>query len=151
MRFAGSFLGALVVVGLLLSVGVRLFGMFEPETVGLVFHEVDLLSAAEQRKFGDELGLTPRPGALPPLAEIPPLQFRRSVQGFVQLEVSVEASGQVRDARVLASTLPPSYDQRAIDVVRQRRYSPDVVAGRPVFGRRLEIVEFRMNAPEAAP
>ena len=151
MRFVVSFLGALVVVGLLLSVGVRLFTMFEPESVGLVFHEVDLLSGAEQREFGAELGLTARPGALPPLAEIPPLQFRRSVQGFVQLEVSVAANGQVTDARVLASTLPPSYHQRAIDVVRERRYSPDVVAGRPVSGQRLEIIEFRMNAPEAVP
>ena len=147
MRFVGSFFGALVVVGLLLSVGVRLLQVFEPDQAAMVFHEVDLLSGAEQRELADVLGTAPRPGILPPLADIPPVEFRRTVQGFVQLEVAVSASGRVEDARVLGSTLPPSYGQRAIDMVRERRYTPDMADGQPVAGRRLEVVEFRMDAP----
>ena len=147
MRFVGSFLGALVVVSLLLSIGVRLFGVFDFEDAGLVFHEVDLLSADERHDLEGVLGAGPRPGPLPPMSEIPPLEFRRTVRGFVQLELSVGTSGQVTDVKVLGSTLPASYHQQAIDRVRTRRYSPDVVDGQPVTGRRLEIVEFRMDVP----
>ena len=113
----------------------------------MVFHELDLLSATEQRALADELGTAPRPGALPPLAEIPPLEFRRSVQGFVQLELAVGVQGEVTQARVLGSTLPPGYQQRAIDLVLERRYAPEVADGRPVASRRLEIIEFRMDSP----
>jgi TonB family protein len=151
MRFIGSFLGALVVVGLLLTVGVRLFEVFDEKEVGLAFHEVDLLSQAEHREFAELVGSGPRPGSLPPLTDIPPLEFRRSVQGFVQLELSVSEQGQVTDARVLGSTLPLSYHQRAVDMVRDKTYSPELIDGRPAPGRRLEIVEFRMDAPQSDP
>jgi len=147
LRFIGSFLGALVVVGFLLAVGVQLFSLFGPDNRGRVFYDVDLLSAAERRDLADVLGLATRASSLPPIAEIPPLEFRRTVQGFVQLELSIGAGGEVTDTRVLGSTLPPSYDQRAIDLVRARRYAPELVNGRPVAGRRLEIVDFRMEAP----
>lgn len=147
MRFIGSFFGALVVVGLLLAVGVRMFELFEQQEMGLVFHQVDLLSQAEHREFADQLGAGSRPGSLPPLTDIPHLEFRRSVRGFVQLELSVSEQGQVTDARVLGSTLPLNYHQRAVDMVRDQTYSPELIDGRPVPGRRLEIVEFRMDAP----
>lgn len=147
MRFIGSFLGALVVVGILLTIGVRFFDAFKPETGALVLHEVDLLSASDQRELAGVLGGGPRGASLPPLADIPPLELGRSVQGFVQLELSVTASGGVSDARVIGSTLPVSYGQRAMDMVRDRRYEPDVVDGVAVASRRLEIVEFRMKQP----
>jgi len=147
LRFIGSFLSALVVVSILLTIGVKLFAMFEPEEATLVFHEVDLLSAGERRELANVLGTQPRLGILPPMADIPPLKFRRTVHGFVQLELSIGAAGRVTDAKVLGSTLPPSYQQRAIELVRARRYAPDLVDGQPVASRRLEIVDLPMNAP----
>lgn len=150
LRFVGSFLGALVVVSFLLAMGAKLFGMLEPQDATLIFHQVDLLSASDRRDLAGGLGAEPRPGILPPMSNIAPLEFRRSVHGFVQLELSIGSTGQVTAARVLGSTLPPSYEERAIDLVRARRYAPDVVDGQPVASRRLEIVDLRMNAPVGA-
>ncbi len=147
MRFVGSFLGASVVVGVLLSVGVRLFGLFDQADPAMVFHDVDLLSAAQQQELADTLGLDPRSAVLPLLADIPPLEFQRRVQGFVQLELTVGVAGQVSDVKVLGSSLPPLYHQRAIEIVRGRRYTPDLVDGQPAVSRRLEIVALRMDAP----
>lgn len=150
MRFIGSFLGAIVVVSILLAIGVRLFGMFEPAPAGRVFHEVDLLSEGQKQDLAGVLGYETGPEFLPALADIPALGFRRSVQGFVQLELALDAAGRVTAAEVLGSTLPPTYQHRAIEMVRKKRYSPQTGNAGALGGRRIEIIEFRGDAPIGA-
>jgi TonB family protein len=150
MRFIGSFFGAVVVVSIMLAIGVRVFSLFEPERDGLVFHPVDLLSQRQQREWAGVLGLETGPGPLPALADIPPVEFRRTLQGFVQLELTLDAAGRVTAVDVLGSTLPPAYDQRAIDMVRARRYPAESGTAGALAGRRVEIVEFEMDPPAPA-
>jgi protein TonB len=51
------------------------------------------------------------------------------VQGVVILEAVVDREGSVEDVRVLRSI--PLLDRAAIDAVRQWRYSPLLLNGRP--------------------
>jgi protein TonB len=61
--------------------------------------------------------------------EYPPLAVRAQVQGVVILEAVVDRQGSVEDVRVLRSI--PLLDRAAIDAVRQWRYSPLLLNGRP--------------------
>lgn len=144
-RFVGSFCLALIVVALLLAMGVRVQTALESEQPSLKFHDVELLSAVERARFADELGesRTRTAPRLPPLQDIPAVKIQREAQGFVQLEVMVDTTGQVSDVRVLGATPAGVYEQQAIELVRERRYAP-AATGRE---RRLEIVEFKVPTP----
>jgi protein TonB len=61
--------------------------------------------------------------------EYPPLAVRAQVQGLVILEAVVDRDGRVEDVRVLRSI--PLLDRAAIDAVRQWRYSPLLLNGKP--------------------
>ena len=139
-RFAGSFCLALLVVAVLLAMGVQVQTALEPERESLKFHDVELLSTIERARFADELGesRTRTAPKLPPLQDIPAVEIQREAQGFVQLEVIVDAVGGVTDVRVLGATPAGVYEQQAIDQLRQRRYAPATA------GRVLEIVEFKI-------
>jgi TonB family protein len=144
-RFAGSFCLALLVVAVLLAMGVQVQTALEPEDESLKFHDVELLTAIERARFADELGesRTRTAPKLPPLKDIPAVEIQREVQGFVQLEVIVDASGGVSDIRVLGAAPAGVYEQQAMDQVLKRRYAP-AAAGHE---RILEIVQFRVPAP----
>ncbi|MBI4265277.1 MAG: energy transducer TonB [Acidobacteria bacterium] len=60
----------------------------------------------------------------------PPLAQAAQVQGVVILEVTIDPSGRVTDARVLRSI--PLLDQAAIDAVRQWEFTPTRLNGVPV-------------------
>ncbi len=73
----------------------------------------------------------------------------REVRGFVQLEVTLDARGQVVDARVVGAVPPGRYEQQALADVRARSYPPIVVDGKPVAGRFTEVVNFQVVAEPA--
>jgi TonB family protein len=60
----------------------------------------------------------------------PPEALGARVQGVVILEAVIDASGSVRDARVLRSI--PLLDQAAVDAVQQWAFTPTLLNGQPV-------------------
>jgi TonB family protein len=68
------------------------------------------------------------------IVDVPPVRpemaVRANVRGVVVLEVTVDVDGTVKDARVLRSL--PLLDAAAIEAVRQWRYEPTTVGGKPV-------------------
>jgi protein TonB len=69
---------------------------------------------------------------------------RRSVEGDVVMEVVVRADGGIGTVRVLQG-LGSGLDQRAIDAVRQWRFSPARRYGTPVDVLVEIAVEFRLR------
>jgi periplasmic protein TonB len=61
--------------------------------------------------------------------DYPALAVRAQVQGVVILEAVVDRQGHVEDVRVLRSI--PLLDKPAMDAVRQWRYSPLMLNGKP--------------------
>ena len=59
----------------------------------------------------------------------PDLAVRAQVQGVVILEALVDRDGRVEDVKVLRSI--PLLDAAAVEAVRQWRYSPLLLNGRP--------------------
>jgi protein TonB len=92
----------------------------------------------------------PGSGIDPPvlLREVKPLYTeearRRGITGEVVLEIVVRADGAVGDVRLLEG-LGYGLDQRAIDAVRQWRFSPARRQGRPVDVLVEVAVEFRLR------
>jgi len=152
-RFAVSLGVALCVVSLMLWFALEVSGFTDRhEWDGLETHAVDLLSAAERREIGDLLD-NGRPTRVPPMLEptaIEPLDFARELRGIVRLEVDVDAAGNVADVRVIDAVPAGIYEEQAVADVRSRAYAPEIVAGRAVPSRRLEIVDFTVT-PAASP
>jgi TonB family protein len=61
---------------------------------------------------------------------MPPEAVQAGIRGVVILEVTLGVDGRVTDAKVLRSI--PVLDQAALDAVRQWRYEPTLLDGRPV-------------------
>ena len=61
----------------------------------------------------------------------PPLQRLRRTEGFVILQVTVDREGDVSDVSVLRSDVD-AFAEPAVSAVRQWRYEPTVIDGRPV-------------------
>lgn len=68
------------------------------------------------------------------LVDVPPvrpeLAVSAGVRGTVILEVTIDVDGTVEDARVLRSL--PILDAAALEAVRQWRYEPTMIGGKPV-------------------
>ncbi len=149
LRFAGSFGVALCIVTAMIWFSLEISGFNErQQRRALELHEVDLLTETELRDFGellDEQDVGPSP-MLAPLAEIPPLDLRRDVRGIVQLEVLVDAARSVSSVRVIDASPARIYEQQAIAQIETRRYEPQYIDGRAVASRRLEIIDFQVQA-----
>lgn len=78
----------------------------------------------------------------PPKVELP----ERMVQGFVQLEFTVDEEGLVRDARVIGAVPKGYYEAEAIALIGRKVYMPAYEGGEPVPSKRTEIVEFKVPA-----
>jgi len=68
------------------------------------------------------------------LVDVPPVRSemveRANVRGIVVVEVTIDVDGSVKDARVLRSI--PMLDAAALEAVRQWRYEPTMIGGKPV-------------------
>jgi TonB family protein len=60
----------------------------------------------------------------------PPIAQQSGVQGVVILEITLDATGMVRDAKILRSI--PLLDQAAIDAVKQWQFTPSYMNGQAV-------------------
>ena len=78
------------------------------------------------------------------LVDVPPVRSemveRANVHGIVIVEVTIDVDGTVKDARVLRSI--PILDAAALDAVRQWRYEPTLLDGKPVPGIMTVTVTF---------
>jgi protein TonB len=72
--------------------------------------------------------------------------MRAKIQGEVLVEVSVDASGFVTDARVVES-LDPIFglDANAVEAARQWRFTPALLEGRPVPATARITLHFRLH------
>ena len=64
--------------------------------------------------------------------DYPPRALARGIEGWVQVQFSVTATGTVRDATVIASEPRNVFDQAALRAVARWRYNPMIENGRPV-------------------
>ena len=143
----GSLGVALCIVLAMLWFGLEISGFTDgDEPRALDAHDVTLLSESERRelqallgegRYGLTLPVKPDPVAAP--------APRISARGFVRLDVSVDASGNVADVRVIDADPPGIYESQAVAEIRAKHYAPDVVDGVAVAGRRLEIVDFTVS------
>lgn len=63
--------------------------------------------------------------------DYPPDELNRGVEADVTLEILVDISGTVDGAWVLAATGPRSFEHASLEAVRQFRFKPPVVDGKP--------------------
>lgn len=64
--------------------------------------------------------------------EYPPTELLRGIEGDVTIEVLVDDAGAVENVWVLTAVGPKSFENSALAAVRQFRFKPPVVDGRPV-------------------
>ena len=85
-----------------------------------------------------------------PLRELPePVEMpERNVQGFVQLEYTVNPDGTVSDVKVLGAAPSGVFEQRAVERVRNSMHAPAYENGEAVARRTTEILEFSVPAAE---
>jgi protein TonB len=88
-------------------------------------------------------------GDIIPLQRIPP-QYprdaaRAGITGWVQLEVTVNADGTVRSARVIESRPKGMFEASAVQAVMRWKFKPKVVNGQPVAQRGSQKIEFHLN------
>ncbi len=69
---------------------------------------------------------------------------RKHIQGTVVLEVTVKADGKIADVKVVRS-LELSLDQSAVDAVRQWKFDPATVEGKPIPIRLNVEVSFHLS------
>ena len=142
-RIMGSSVAATVVVFLLMTTGLWIYGLFdEPEEDGLVVHPVSLLDDFRRQELAKQLGEDrppPMPAAVDRL-ELPGMDTDIAGRGFVELEVLVSGDGSVTDVRVIDSFPPGISEEQAIEEVRQRRFEPPPPGTDTVT--RVEVVEF---------
>ena len=86
----------------------------------------------------------PRPGPVRKIRDVRPVwpdtAQKADVRGTVLVEFTIDTDGGVTDARVLRGIAP--LDQAALDCVRQWRYEPVLLEGRPFPMRITAAVSF---------
>ena len=90
-------------------------------------------------------------GDIIPLQRLPP-QYprdaaRNRIQGWVQLEVQVNADGSVRGARVMDAKPKGLFEASAVAAVLKWKFKPRVVNGQPVAQRGMQKIEFNLTEP----
>jgi protein TonB len=91
-------------------------------------------------------------GDLLPLQRIPP-QYprdaaRAGVTGWVQLEVTVNADGSVRGAKVTDAKPKGIFEAAAVQAVMRWKFKPKIQDGKPVEQKGSQKIEFNLNAPK---
>ncbi len=140
---------ASIVVYALLMLGVGLMQKFEPEDdEPMKIHAVDLIEAYQRKRWSEELGEDKRKlPERPQREQMPRYELpERQVSGFVQVEVTVGVDGNVEDVEVVGATPSGVYEEQAMEIIRQRQYSPDVIDGVAVPSTLTEIIDFSVPA-----
>jgi len=90
-------------------------------------------------RVGAELPPPSRAG----IARYPEDATAAGIQGAVQAEIVIDHEGAVTDARIVNSI--PLLDEAALKAVREWRYEPTIVNGRPVPVRMVVTVNFTLS------
>lgn len=61
--------------------------------------------------------------------EYPPRALRRGIEGWVQVQFTITATGAVKDATVVAAEPPGLFDEAAIKSILRWRYNPKIEGG----------------------
>jgi protein TonB len=61
--------------------------------------------------------------------EYPPRALRRGIEGWVQVQFTITATGAVKDAKVVASEPPGLFDEAALKSIARWRYNPKIEGG----------------------
>jgi len=80
--------------------------------------------------------------------EYPDIARRAGVEGTVTLHLVVGRDGKVEDVQVFRSTPRLIFDRAASEAVREWRYEPARVDGRPVRSRISQTLRFVLNTPK---
>jgi periplasmic protein TonB len=72
--------------------------------------------------------------------DYPPAALARSLEGWVQVQFSVGATGLVQDAKVVNADPPGVFDQAALRAVARWRYNPMIEDGKAVVRVGLQTV-----------
>jgi TonB family protein len=140
LRFAGSVVVATIIVTVLLAGGLWMFGAYEPEEEAHTATSVEMLSRIDLAELLGEKTGRQRP-QLPQMEDIEPLVIpRRTQSGFVQVEYVVDANGRVVEAEVVGAAPVGVYEDKALEIVRSRRYQPNPAS--VDVDRRTEMVDF---------
>lgn len=144
LRLLGAFGGACVVVFFLSLIAASLVSRFgDDEEDELVAHPLSRLVGYSSLDLAELLGeprrQVPELPPPPPAIELP----KREVRGFVQLQVTVDAAGEVIDAAVVSAAPEGVYEAQALEAARAMTYP----SGRP--GVKSEIIDFTVPAGAA--
>lgn len=61
--------------------------------------------------------------------EYPPRALRRGIEGWVQVQFTITATGAVKDPKVVAAEPPGLFDEAAIKSILRWRYNPKIEGG----------------------
>lgn len=75
----------------------------------------------------------------------PPEAVRSHKDGWVQVEFTVDASGNVTDAKVANADPPRLFNTAALDAVRRWTFKPRMENGKPVEERMSRRIEFKLG------
>ncbi|MDX1443731.1 MAG: TonB family protein [Gammaproteobacteria bacterium] len=151
LRFGISLAVATVFVVGVLAIGIAFYGEEEKDPGALPdLAEVKMISVKDnpdlQRMIREARGEPVDP--LRELPEPPPTQPERQVQGFVQLEYTINPDGTVSDVKVVGAAPSGVFEERAVQRLQQSMRAPIYEDGKPVTRRTTEILEFSVPASE---
>lgn len=150
LRFAFSLGVATVVVVAVLAIGVTVYAPEEEEDPAMPeLSEVSVISLRDNPDLARMIREA-RNQPVDPLREAPePMELpERQVQGFVQLEYTVNPDGTVTDVRVVGAAPAGVFDDRAVERLQNSLRSPAYEDGEAVARRASETLEFSVPASE---
>jgi protein TonB len=77
--------------------------------------------------------------------DYPPDAFRARKEGWVQVEFTVDANGQVSDAKVANADPPRLFNNAALNAVRRWTFKPRMDNGKAVEERMSRRIEFKFG------
>jgi len=114
-----------------------------------------LQSALSQFRFstgpylGDVKELSGGDGDIVPIVRIPPRYPRNAalngIEGWVELEFTIEKDGTVSDVKVLNAKPRRVFDQAAKQAILRWKFKPRVIAGKPVERRATQVINFNLR------
>jgi protein TonB len=69
---------------------------------------------------------------------------RSGKQGWVKIEFTITAQGEVVDPKVIASKPRRIFDRAAFKAIKQWRFKPKMVDGKAVPRRAVQVIEFKL-------
>lgn len=89
-------------------------------------------------------------GDVVPLLRVEPVYPRQAArngeQGWVKIEFTITEQGIVVDPAVVDARPGRTFDRSALTAIRQWRFQPRIVNGKPVAVRATQVIEFRLGA-----